>query len=90
MNFRPQTDRCCTKDDELSTTKSDGFLHSNELDDYLNEGNVTRFPHVDAVTGAVDFVRTRGESSDTINSHPAIAALDFWENPSWNMLAMLV
>jgi hypothetical protein len=40
------------------------YMTSNEHDDYITQGNISRFPYVNAATGLTEFVRTRGESSD--------------------------
>ena len=43
------------------------------------QGNITRFPYRNAATGAVEFVRTRGESSDGGLSGDGQGA-GFWRN----------
>ena len=62
------------------------YMTSNEHDDYITQGNITRFPYVNNKTGAVEFVRTRGESSDGGLTGPGEG---FWMNPTWNLLAMM-
>jgi hypothetical protein len=62
------------------------YMTTNELDDYDVAGNITRWPYVNAATGATEFVRTRGESSDGGLTGPGKG---FWKNPTWNLLAMM-
>ena len=63
------------------------YMTSNEHDDYLNAGNITRWPYVNTDTGRTEFVRTRGESSD--GGGTSGPGLGFWLNPTWNLLAMM-
>ena len=55
------------------------YMTSCELDDYMVQGNITRFPYRNAATGVVEFVRTRGESSDGGLSGDGQGA-GFWRN----------
>jgi hypothetical protein len=63
------------------------YMTSNELDDYLAIGNITRKPYRNNVTGTVEFVRIRGESSNGNGAHGP--GKGFWMNPTWNLLAMM-
>jgi hypothetical protein len=62
------------------------YFTSYELDDYNAGGNLTRFPFLSEYTNNVEFVRSRGESSDSspLNG-PGVG---FWMSPAWNVLAM--
>ena len=69
------------------------YMTTNEHDDWLTQGNITRFPYVNAATGRTEFVRTRGESSDggikVGKGKVGGPGIGFWMNPTWNLLAMM-
>jgi len=62
------------------------YMTTNELDDYEMSGNLTRFAWT-GTDGKVEFVRSRGESSD--GNPKSGPGLGFWKNPTWNILAMI-
>jgi hypothetical protein len=68
------------------------YMTTNEHDDWITQGNITRFPYVNAITGLAEFVRTRGESSDggikVGQGSVGGPGIGFWMNPTWNLLAM--